>query len=371
MSLLNGSMSVRRLLALGPVPTEAKIQEEIETHQFRHMQDGSDRERAGFSDWRNPLIVPLDPNWMSASGYILLGLRTDTRKVPASSLRYHLNLKVAALKKEKDLAFIGKEALQLLKDEIEADLLKKVTPTTRLDEIAWDRKKGVIYTTAGAKQIGVISAYFAKAFGLDLKPFEPMLLASKTQTPESLEALEPLNLGWEDDAAEGDQDTRLTFLGREFLVWLWMKHLTDGGATPVEGDDSSCLFGSSIEFVAERGTVKSVSLKKGECAEAPAAFQALGRGLLPVKARMRLLQGEFTWEFGYSGLTLDASSIKLPKSSSKDDLGRVSDRLFLVEELLGYMDSRFQSFLKDRVEDGEAMQTAIQEWAKQGVLETA
>jgi DNA recombination-dependent growth factor C len=195
---LQGNVSLKRFLVLGPVPDEKDLAAGLEQDQFRTFQDGLEEERFGWCDWRNPLITPPDPRWLTQDRYALFGLRIDSRKVPTSLLKAHVDLKLMQLKEEKDLAFIGKEARISLQDEVKADLLKKVLPALKVVEVAWDLKGGLLWTTASSsKTQGALITLFMKSFGCELQPLAPLLLAGRV-APElpvdGLMALDPLDL---------------------------------------------------------------------------------------------------------------------------------------------------------------------------------
>ncbi len=202
MSLLQGSLSLRRFLVLGPVPGEQDLVEGLCQDHFRPFEDGLEEERLGWCDWRNPLICPPDENWVVQERFAIFGLRIDTRRVPPSLLKAHVDLRTQQLMKEKDLAFVGKEARISLQDEIKVELLRKVLPTPKVVEVAWDLKGGVLWTTASStKTQGALVGLFMKSFGCELQPLAPLLLAGRL-TPnipvESLMALDPLNLELEE-----------------------------------------------------------------------------------------------------------------------------------------------------------------------------
>lgn len=195
MGLAQGSISLRRFLALGPVPPEQELAEGLTEYQFRPFQDGLEEERAGWCDWRNPLILPADPHWAVVDRFTLFGLRIDTRRVPTSTLKAHTDLRIRDLMAEKDLAFIGKEAQISMRDEVLAELLPKVMPSTRVADVAWDMKAGLLWTTAtsGGAQ-STLQDLFMKAFGLELQPVGTILLADRLGVPgEALMALDPLD----------------------------------------------------------------------------------------------------------------------------------------------------------------------------------
>ncbi len=154
------------------------------------------------------------------------------------------------------------------------------------------------------------------------------------------------------------------FLGEEFLVWLWMRGLREGGTSGVEGDLSSCFVEDAVILQTERGDVKELSLRKGSPAESRAAGGALSRGMRPSKAKLRIISGDMDWVFSLSAATLDLSTISLPPVSSKDPMGRLADRLFLLEEGTAHLERRFASFLHLRSSDPEALQEDLRGWIR-------
>lgn len=157
------------------------------------------------------------------------------------------------------------------------------------------------------------------------------------------------------------------FLGEEFVLWLWMQGLQDGGASGQEGDHSAAFLDDAVQLVSERGDVKELSLRKGNPAESREAFEALSRGMRPAKAKVRLLAGDMEWTFTLNAGTLDTSAMKLPPTQSKDPQGRVADRLFLLEEGLGHLERRYLAFLELRARDSEALADQMRTWITRGL----
>ncbi|HJW72110.1 MAG TPA: recombination-associated protein RdgC [Geothrix sp.] len=198
MSMLQGTVSLKRFLVLGPVPDEADLQAGLDQDQFRPFQDGVEEERLGWCDWRNPLITPPDSDWVGQDRFAVFGLRLDTRRVPPALLKAHVDLRLQSLQKEKDLSFIGKEARISLQDEVKIELLRKVLPTPRIIEVAWDLKGGVLWTTASSsKAQGALAGLFIKSFGCEIHPLAPLVLSGRLcpeLSVEMLMAMDPLDL---------------------------------------------------------------------------------------------------------------------------------------------------------------------------------
>lgn len=161
------------------------------------------------------------------------------------------------------------------------------------------------------------------------------------------------------------------FLGEEFILWLWMRGLTEGGTSGVDGDSSACFLEDSLVLTSEQGDVKQISLQKGNPAESPEAFEALARGMRPSRAKVRILAGDLEWIFNLDAATLTLRSLKLPPTSSKDPAGRLQDRAFLLEEAYSHLDRRLSGFLASRANDPEGMLNAMREWIKAGLVSSA
>ncbi len=202
MSLSQGGLSLRRFLVMGPVPSEQDLIAGLSEDRFRPFEDGLEEERFGWCDWRNPLILPPDADWVTQDRFALFSLRLDSRKVPNALLKAHVDLRLRQLTQEKDLAFVGKEARISLQDEVKVDLLRKVLPTPKIVELAWDLKGGMLWTTASSSKVqGALMGLFIKSFGCELQPLAPLLLAGRIapELPvEALMALDPFDLALED-----------------------------------------------------------------------------------------------------------------------------------------------------------------------------
>lgn len=198
MSLLAGSLTAARFLVLGPVPSENAMGLHLADDRFRPFEDGLEEERAGWCDWRNPLLTPPDPDWMIQDRFALFSLRVDTRRVPATILKAHVELRAQRIIEEKDLKGLGREARISLQDEVKAELLKIISPTTKVYEVAWDLKGGQLWTTAAsAKASGALLGLFMKTFGCELQPMAPIVLAARVAPhvpTDALLALDPLDL---------------------------------------------------------------------------------------------------------------------------------------------------------------------------------
>jgi len=156
------------------------------------------------------------------------------------------------------------------------------------------------------------------------------------------------------------------FLGEEFLLWLWMRSMTEGGASGEDGDGSGCFVDDAIQLVSERGEVKEISLRKGNPSESREAFEALSRGMRPAKVKLRILSGDLEWVFTLNAATLDMGTLKLPPSTGKAPHERLHDRIFLLEEGAGHLERRLKRFIYARSQDPAALQETLRAWVRAG-----
>jgi recombination associated protein RdgC len=161
------------------------------------------------------------------------------------------------------------------------------------------------------------------------------------------------------------------FLGEEFLLWLWMRGLAEGGASGQDGDTSACFLDDAVTLVTERGDVKELGLRKGNPPESLEAFEALSRGMRPCRAKLRVMAGGMEWVFTLQAAQMEISAMKLPASHSKDLQGRASDRLFLLEEGAGHLDRRFAIFLERRLGAPDALRGEMKAWIEDGLAQAS
>ena len=196
MGLQSGSMTLVSFLAIGPAVGEAELAQGLKQDAFRPFEDGLEEERAGWCDWRNLDAADVNHAY-PADGYANFGLRVDSRKVPSALLNDRVGRRIQQLMRDKDLAFVGKEARISIQDEVKAELLKKVLPTPKHYEVAWNLKAGLVLSTASsAKARGLLAGLFIKSFGVELIQEGPLMLASRLvpQVPtEALLALDPMS----------------------------------------------------------------------------------------------------------------------------------------------------------------------------------
>lgn len=143
-----------------------------------------------------------------------------------------------------------------------------------------------------------------------------------------------------------------SFLGTEFLTWLWAR--SEMEQAPIEldgGDPVEAEFGKTMTFEAHYGEATVQSLKGEAPGAAAEARAAVREGKTVKRAKIKLVQGEMEWTFTLRGDTFDFGSIAIPAPKGLPFEEGVGLRMDAVERLFALVDQLFEAFLALRLDD--------------------
>ena len=148
-----------------------------------------------------------------------------------------------------------------------------------------------------------------------------------------------------------------SFLGREFITWLWYKSIVTGGRIELPG-------GKVIEVIfLDRMTLdlsdvehpESVTIK-GEQSELREGIAALREGKKIEEARISIRGGDNEFSMVLKGTWFSFGSFRtppiLPSEENEEDEGpegRLLEKASLIEEGMELIDALFERFVKLRV----------------------
>lgn len=156
-----------------------------------------------------------------------------------------------------------------------------------------------------------------------------------------------------------------TFLGNEFLMWLWFKSdCYDGLFQIAEHGQIEVIFDDALTLEAYLAETERSDFKGGSPAFAPEAMTALRQGKRVSKTKLRIVKEGREWLFTYKAEGMDITSAKIPAVLSKDDDEKFFERMYLLEELEEILETMFDEFLHIRLSDQwtEKMLPAMQTW---------
>lgn len=115
----------------------------------------------------------------------------------------------------------------------------------------------------------------------------------------------------------------VSFLGREFLTWLWFRCEAEGGEFEIPADGGrtnsvAVMVEDALSLVSLEEDGAVMSLRKGTPTTRPEAASALAAGMQLKKARIFMAQGPREWQFTLDGETLDLGGLKTPELEEAD-----------------------------------------------------
>lgn len=165
------------------------------------------------------------------------------------------------------------------------------------------------------------------------------------------------------------------FVGQEFLTWLWWKSEERGGNVEMDGfGDIIVVFEKHMLLEYGEGDTNEKIICSGLQAELQEARTGLQMGKKLEQARIKLVYGEYEWNFTMAAALMEFRSVKLPKTAGTEGGGNdpeevegmILERIFLFEELVRVVNQLFKQFLQIRVgQDWHPELLKIRSWVAQ------
>ncbi len=144
--------------------------------------------------------------------------------------------------------------------------------------------------------------------------------------------------------------TNKSFLGKEFLTWLWFQTESQNHRVTVknQGTFYFCL-DDKIIFNSSSGSVRENCLKGGTPAYAYEAFSALNSGKFVCEAKFILQTDSRQWSFTLRGENLSLHNIKLPSCSERDSRAHILKRMDFLKTLVSVLEQLYKDFIEKRL----------------------
>jgi|Deesub1362A_J573_1020465.scaffolds.fasta_scaffold02376_7 recombination associated protein RdgC len=165
-----------------------------------------------------------------------------------------------------------------------------------------------------------------------------------------------------------------TFLGMEFLTWLWFASEQEDPPRLPDGRPVGILIGERMVLGPGPGREGARVTIRGPEADPPEARQALKRGKLVEVLRLGLeLEGEEFW-LTLEARTLGVASLKLPPTMppleaggnlQTDATGGLLERVALISQALEAVEGLFTTFLRWRLENPGELARGMRAWVAQ------
>lgn len=150
---------------------------------------------------------------------------------------------------------------------------------------------------------------------------------------------------------------KYTFLGNEFLTWIWFLIENDEKTIRQCGDDAPDLsVGNRMVLVNRWANGMETITIKGDAVGLEEGLLALSKGAWVTDINLVLKSGSLQWQFSIKGESLNFSGLKLPETGAaeqKEDMeGVILDKLYLYEKPFQFIDALYRKFILLRLSDG-------------------
>ena len=140
------------------------------------------------------------------------------------------------------------------------------------------------------------------------------------------------------------------FIGREFLLWLWWRTDREFGRVELaQFGEVDFWVDDRIQFRTTGDDPQTSDLKGGAPAMTPEARMAVlsGKSVETLRLGLRVKEREYSLEIRGEGL--EVGGLKVP-GEIKDGIDeRIYERMFLLEEATGILDTLYYEFLDERL----------------------
>jgi hypothetical protein len=149
---------------------------------------------------------------------------------------------------------------------------------------------------------------------------------------------------------------RYTFLGNEFLTWIWF--IIENDQTSIQQCAEEALeltVGNRMVLVNRWANGMETITIKGDAAGLEEGRLSLSKGAVVTDINLIYKSGSLEWQFSIKGESLNFSGLKLPETSAAeqegDMEGLVLDKLYLYEKPFLFIDALYRKFIECRLSD--------------------
>jgi len=164
---------------------------------------------------------------------------------------------------------------------------------------------------------------------------------------------------------------RYTFLGNEFLTWIWFVIENDQSIIRQCGEDTHELTVGNRMVLVNRWAngMETISIK-GDAAGLEEGRLSLSKGALVTEINLFYKSGSHQWQFSIKGESLNFSGLKLPETGAaeqqEDVEGVVLDKLYLYEKPFLFIDALYRKFIQCRLSEAwQDTKSKMLQWIQQ------
>jgi hypothetical protein len=360
MGLIKGTATAVKYRVIGTVPDDFRnyVDERIKRFAFSGLSTGEEEKSVGWTSIDNILDTDFSFANYSIADYLVFSLRIDRKVVPPALLRLKILEAQRDLQSQRGSGKLYKAEVKDLKERVRLSILKLTPPIPSTFEVCWNVSEGwLIFGSLSEKIRDDFVDLFSRTFNLSLRPSVPWdITSADTATAGRLASIltgSPSGNGV-DEGKEKVKSTDLSFLGRDFLTWLWFKSDQRGGSVMVpDVGDVEVLFVRRLILESGEGPYSETVSCQGMHSTLTEGKAALRRGKKIKEARLKLAEGLNNTEFTFKADTFQFQTLTFPPSftaeeDEQDREGRILERISVLEKAITLMERLFSLFITKR-----------------------
>ena len=327
------------------------------------------------------------PERITLGRFVYLGMRLDRTAPPSAIVQSYRKMEEAAALQASGRDYLNRTERQLAKEaalgRAEREAREGRFRRTTAYPVLIDLQHGVVYFgNLGATTGDKLLTLFADTFGVTLVPVTAeeaaYRIAEKHGFSQAYEEAQPAHFvepptvfEETDSAAFPGQDR--SFLGREFLTWLWFRTETGEGLfEPEHNGTVTVAMDRLIHLECSYDLTGTATIRTDVPASSPEARAALRIGKVPSKMGLLIGTAAEEWTLTLDGPRYTVSGLRVPRAEEDDPRANLECRFGQIGELGAVLDRLFGLFLRCRLQNGWSKDFAMMcRWARARRSETA
>jgi hypothetical protein len=287
-------------------------------------------------------------------------LRVDTQKLPADLLRSYTRAELQILAAEnpsgRPSAKQKKEAREAAREKLEAEAKDGRYLRRKAYPMLWDgRANTLLVGTTSATVIDRLQNVFKDTFGYGLTLLDagrkavigPHAAAAEARPSAFVPGAGATEIAWVNDPASP------TFLGNEFLLWLWFVLETEGDTLTLgDGSEMVVMLARTLMLDCPRALSGNETIRSDGPTKLPESRRAIQSGKLPRQAGLILVRQDQQYELTLQAETLAVGGAKFPAPEEREERARQAERVEQLRHLIETVDLLYDAFLARRLEAG-------------------
>lgn len=191
MPITVGSLSCRLFRADGKPPTNFRDTYPTQIQRYAYRPAKVEEGEMHSMGWVNPrriLRTDISLDEVLMGEWLVLALRIDKIQLNSRLYKARLFEVMEQVRKEKQRDRLSREERMALQDQVQMEMARKQTPSTVIQEMAWNVRSGkVVFTATGDKMCLQFQEFFTETFSLALEPLCPYIKAEGVAKKHSLQ----------------------------------------------------------------------------------------------------------------------------------------------------------------------------------------